>query len=427
LVFLHQCLGDDFEVYFQPFLNGDRPDIIVMRKGSGVLVFEVKDWNLDAYYIDPHGKWRLKENDASIENSPLEQVRAYKQHLYDWHIDGLLKKGLDNDDYFGVVYCAIYFHRHDEVVARRFCENGDGYTQILGRDSLIEDRLRSLLHICYLDRQSRYFNNALYESFRRHLRPPKHMMEEGKTFDYKPKQKALMESHPIEQKIRGVAGSGKTTVLAKRAVNACLRTGSRVLVLTFNITLRNYIHDKISEVKAEFKWDGFCIIHYDLFFEIEANNYNLPVKDWERDRSNIKFFAPVEHETCRYDAIFVDEIQDYKAAWISIIKRYFLTKGGEFVVFGDEKQNIYGRTLEEDKKPNTTIPGRWNELTDSFRSSSKIMRLAIEFQKHFFHDKYDLDVVDKQRDLFGETQHVKYIDMKIMPLRSSYSNKYTEQ
>ncbi|MBK7441030.1 MAG: hypothetical protein IPI65_05750 [Bacteroidetes bacterium] len=42
LEFLEKSFDDSFEVYFQPFLNGDRPDIILMRKGYGVIVIEVK-------------------------------------------------------------------------------------------------------------------------------------------------------------------------------------------------------------------------------------------------------------------------------------------------------------------------------------------------------------------------------------------------
>ena len=31
--FLLENLNDEYEIYFQPFLNGDCPDIILMRKG----------------------------------------------------------------------------------------------------------------------------------------------------------------------------------------------------------------------------------------------------------------------------------------------------------------------------------------------------------------------------------------------------------
>src|SRR5699024_8639232 len=40
----------------------------------------------------------------------------------------------------------------------------------------------------------------------------------------------------------GVAGSGKTVVIATKAAEA-IRQGERVLVLTYNITLRHYIRD----------------------------------------------------------------------------------------------------------------------------------------------------------------------------------------
>jgi len=35
LKFLDKELDSSFEVYFNPFMNGDRPDIVIMRKGYG--------------------------------------------------------------------------------------------------------------------------------------------------------------------------------------------------------------------------------------------------------------------------------------------------------------------------------------------------------------------------------------------------------
>ena len=52
-----------------------------MRKGSGVIIFEVKDWKLRNYYIDEKTKWKLLSNDAYIK-SPLKQVDGYKENLY---------------------------------------------------------------------------------------------------------------------------------------------------------------------------------------------------------------------------------------------------------------------------------------------------------------------------------------------------------
>ena len=49
LDFLYKHLDDTYEIYFQPFLNGDRPDFIIVRNGYGVLIIEVKDWILKKY------------------------------------------------------------------------------------------------------------------------------------------------------------------------------------------------------------------------------------------------------------------------------------------------------------------------------------------------------------------------------------------
>lgn len=57
LNFLSSVLDDSFEVFFNPYLNGDRPDVLIMRKGYGVMVIEVKDWYLSNYKLDDKKKW----------------------------------------------------------------------------------------------------------------------------------------------------------------------------------------------------------------------------------------------------------------------------------------------------------------------------------------------------------------------------------
>lgn len=52
LNFLARVLDDSYEVYFNPYLNGDRPDVLIMRKGNGVMVIEVKDWNLNNFELN---------------------------------------------------------------------------------------------------------------------------------------------------------------------------------------------------------------------------------------------------------------------------------------------------------------------------------------------------------------------------------------
>lgn len=131
-----------------------------------------------------------------------------------------------------------------------------------------------------------------------------------------------------------------------------------------------------------------------------------------KDYENESFFEPVKDEVTKFDAVLIDEIQDFKSEWIRIVENYFLREGGEFVVFGNEKQNVYWRALGGDKRPNTTISGAWKELNDLSRSNDRVINLAFEYQDHFFHDRYDLDEIEipKQERLFEE-QRLRYLSL----------------
>ncbi len=201
------------------------------------------------------------------------------------------------------------------------------------------------------------FSDELYTSFKRFLSPPLHLTENGKNISYSRRQIEIIHSQNRQQRIKGVVGSGKTTILAARAVEAYKRTKGKILILTYNITLKNYIHDKISQVRAEFPWENFTILNYHTFINNELNNLGVDVgvpekfnelsleqkeKYFESNYySNKQLFTDNVETIVQYDAIFIDEIQDYKRPWMEIIKEFFLVDGGEYVLFGDVKQNIY--------------------------------------------------------------------------------------
>jgi len=427
--FLTSSLPDDYEIYFQPQINGDNPDIVLMRKGSGVLIIEVKDWALEHYRVDEKGSWFLKSNDSLLK-SPLEQVKTYKHNLYSLHIPGLLEKKIMDKKIFALISTVVYFHKESTSSVGSFVKNKDRYVDLLGYDSLDAEEFNKILHKRYLSRKSSFFTEELYYKFKRFLQPPYHFIEKGKETKYTLKQQELFISKKDkQQKIKGVAGSGKTLVLARRAVDAYKKTEKRVLILTYNITLKNYIHDKISEVREDFSWDNFYIDNYHNFLNSQANNLSIDIQYNENnneshsDYEDLGLFENCKDKIIKYDSIFIDEIQDYKTEWIKIVKKYFLSKNGEFVVFGDEKQNIYNRKMDLEHKPNTTIPGRWAELNESFRFSNKIAKIALRFQKEFFMQKYDLDNIKivKQDSMFSD-ENIEYLRFSNKPADELINN-----
>jgi len=389
LKYLQDALDDDVEIYFQPFLNGDKPDVILLQRYAGITIIEVKDWNLDHYYLDEKAHWILEHNQAQIK-SPIAQVETYKNNLFGLHIYGLAEKKALNTRYYGIVKTAIYFHKETTNRINEFMQRDrkKQYSQLLSSNNL---------HTLDLPRKynenNALFTDDIYQEMIRYCQPPFHALEQGQDIVYSKRQDELTVSQAEHKKIRGAAGSGKTMVLAKRAVNAHKRHGKAVLILTFNLALKNYIHDNISDVRENFKWDNFKIINYHQFFKSEANNHNLHVTDLSTFDDET-FFDCVKNKIEKFETILIDEIQDYKTTWIRLVKEYFLEGNGELIVFGDEKQNIYDNELDKDHKPNTTIMGRWNELKESYRMGSMMANIASEFQKTFFIDKYETELIE---------------------------------
>lgn len=439
LNFLDKNLSSEFEIYFQPYINGDKPDIVVLKKNGGAIIIEVKDWSLDHYYIDENTDWILKKNDAKLK-SPLSQVKSYKDNLYNLHIDNLLPKSLQNKYYKAIVNTVVYFHCEyesringfilDDFEDKRYSKYRTfvKYIQCWGKDSLTQNRLNDFLNLTRLNKLSKLFDDNLYNSFKRYLQPPFHMLEEGKYISYTKEQQVLIRSEQRpRRKIKGLAGSGKTFVLAKRAVNAYLRTKSKVLILTYNLSLKNYIHDRISDVRENFPWENFHITNYHQFIKSEANNYGLEIKSLS-PFSDINFFEPVKNEINKYQVILIDEIQDYTSSWLEIITKYFLEEDGEFVVFGDEKQNIYNRPLDENSDPKTIgIRGDWNRsLNVSKRFADEIGRLALEYQKELMTKKYsieELQIISNPTFEF-EQKLLKYTNFGIETTAKDLFDKY---
>lgn len=421
LNFLLDNLDDTYEIYYQPYLNGDNPDFAIMRKGSGVLLIEVKDWNLNHYYVDEKTKWRLQKDNTPIK-SPLNQVENYKSNLFHLHLEVLFKKSIKSKNHWATVNCAVYFHKATEQSLKSFLLNGFNkkedepykkfvsYFGLLGYNSLTKENLNRLLTKFWLNKPSFYFDETLYNSFQRYLKPPIHQIEEGINIIYSREQQELIRSEiRPRRKIKGVAGSGKTLVLAKRAVNAYKRTDNQILVLTYNLSLKNYIHDRISDVREEFNWNNFYITNYHQFFKTQANNYNLEIQNlgsWQ----DTSFFESAKDSIKKYDVVLIDEIQDYMQSWIDIITTYFTHSETEFVVFGDEKQNIYERELDENNEPIVrTVTGVWNKsLNVSHRFASNIGNIAMKFQKTIFGLKYSVDELKVMSQIDFEKRIIEY-------------------
>lgn len=383
---LQSILSTSDIIYITPDINGTTPDFVIIRPNVGIIIISVFEEKLsncikdDSGLItvtDPNNHKRLIESPYSSlevsQNLIIESIKEFTEAVIVSNRNlGLVKK---------VLICSKgTYNECIDLLGR------SPYISVYGaefiKDSNVSKRLFSDLRFHY---RTEYFDNTVLNRLKRILSPQWHSCREGQEVNLSTQQKRLSKSIAgALRKISGVAGAGKTQVLATRAVDAQVRTGGEILLLTFNITLANYMRMRIGQVRADFPWDKINIDYYHRFFRKHANANNLHV--YFESYDNVNFFQSVEDNLPKFDAIFIDEVQDYLTNWLQLLKQYFLKPGGEFVVFGDPKQNIYHREL--DKEGNIKlgiIPGVWNkELSKGHRfTNPSLAGLATDFQRSF--------------------------------------------
>jgi hypothetical protein len=64
--FLDEQLPQQWRIYVQPYVNDMRPDIVVMNPWVGMVVFEVKDWDISVAIGNASG---TKDGERSVGSS----------------------------------------------------------------------------------------------------------------------------------------------------------------------------------------------------------------------------------------------------------------------------------------------------------------------------------------------------------------------
>lgn len=462
LKYLETHFDESADVYFQPFFNGDRPDIVIIHKTKGIIIVEVKDWHLEYYELDNKNRWLLKK-DKTVLRSPFAQVFTYKKNIFDIHVNGFLDKKIENRYFYKLISCFVYFHYESKKSLNTFYSSELKNNAENQRENLNKFNVGKINLNCYekndrwLKEKQQQFNRDLYANtitkdqltklkfpyqtscdlypesvyleLLRYLEPPVHYKTQGKLIKYSTEQARCSESYaPRLSKIKGVAGAGKTLTLAKLAVNAHKRHQDKILILTYNLTLKNYVHDKISNVREDFNWGVFFINNYHQFITLALNTAGVELSPPETDNSkdiedyfdsiysNINLFDGFEI-SYKYKTILVDELQDYKPVWIQIIKKYFLAADGEMVLFGDSGQDIYDRNTSTkalssfDRFENF---GQWLTLPSYYRFTDYFLpRLANSFRSKFLNDTKEPESEQLLLIAGGHNRCISYLPQKL--------------
>lgn len=410
LRFFDENLPSEWEIYIQPHLNGLRPDFVVLNPRGGIGVFEIKDWDLSAmhYFVrqDAWGHAALwAERDGKEfclqSQNPVTKVNLYKKEIFDLYCPRIKPGEGWATITAGVIFPFAYAGQVRSLLSP-FLQKQEGekyarYQPISGIQELKSGNLSAVF-----PESNRAYSKLMSESLAADLRgwlvePDfSHQQRLPLGLDKAQRQLATSRTETGYRRIKGPAGSGKSLVLAARAA-ALANEGKSVLVATFNITLWHYLRDLIvREIASPAHLKNVTFTHFHLWCKhvcYEAGwdkRYDELVASQEADTLSVGLPMLADEAVStpgavRFDAILVDEGQDYQPLWWNVLRKA-LAPGGEMLLVADATQDIYGHAhawTDEVMTGAGFSGGRWAELAISYRLPPDAMNYAMRFAETY--------------------------------------------
>jgi uncharacterized protein YjbI with pentapeptide repeats len=446
LNFFDENLSEEWEIYVQPHLNGLRPDFVLLNPNIGIAVFEVKDWNLNAMpyrvkQIDDETPqlWATSKDgiDFRVKDNPIEKIALYKENianLYCPQIDILNTENTAN--YYNLITAGVIMTSTTTQIARDlfkpflrkkgFLGSLQTYYPVVGFDAVLEDVFPA--SVLKDDETAGLMTPEIAKSLRSWLVEPDFAVTQRQPLELNKKQRVLVTTRTSSgnRRIKGSAGSGKSLVIAARAAQLSSED-KEVLVVTYNITLWHYLRDLAVRYPVENKRikDNITWLHFhewcklvickqagldDEYNALWQGNPDIS-KVLEIDIVNLVNTA-VEtggDSIQKYDAILIDEGQDYNINWWNALRRV-LQPGGEMVLAVDETQDIYERAIHWTGRGNNAgFSGPWLSLNTSYRTPPSLIKYLRDFSQRYLEGMVNLPQSENEEDKW--TAHLSWIQI----------------
>lgn len=393
--------------WYLPDIQGKEPDFLLFADDIGLIIFEVKDWSLDQikevnpsyFVIDINGTSEQRKN-------PLFQARDYFGSIMDMiKKDGYLVSNEPNAKgnpkipiNIGVVFPNINKYE--------YLEKGMGKVIDSGRVFFWDD-LHPQSPLCS-DPSGRCFQETLRRMFTPlfdfritgkelgHLKQLLFPIVRIELPDRSHEKKRAEDTHSLKlldhhqesiarqydgghRIITGPSGSGKTLILVHRAAllkryNPTIRN---ILFVCYNITLVNYVRRLLSDKHVPLGEGGVEVMH---FFELcgRITGEEIPYEKADTEYYDLVIQDTLEKlpaSTLKYDAILVDEGQDFSDDMLRIVMTLLNPATNHLTIALDENQNIYQRRRSW-KELGIQARGRVHRVTWVYRNTQEIANFA---------------------------------------------------
>ena len=413
---LKDCLEDNAWVWHNipvgPF--GRHPDFVALHPQQGIVVLEVKDWRLDTLGEANSKQVELITDRGNVwTDNPFEQVRNYMFNVVD-----LLKRDpllVNEGGSFkgkpvfsfghGVVFANITRKQFEQTNLREVfpperCIFRDEMTESVDPDvfrervwRMVSPRIGPALSLPQIDRvrallfpEIRVTQIALpFDESPEKSSPAGDRILEVMDMQQELLARSMGEGHRI---VRGVAGSGKTLILAFRAEQIARAASRPVLLLSYANGISGRLENAMQDRGVE---DKVVTSTFHSWCWKMLRTYGLPIPTekeipdfTERQAANVQAVLDAAERGLipggQYDAVLIDEAHDFEPQWLALAAKMVNPDTKALMIVYDDAQAIYkGRTRPVWKQLGIEAAGRTTVLKVNYRNTAQILRFARKF------------------------------------------------
>ncbi len=386
-------------LYFQPRIKKYNPDFILVDQHKGVSIIEVKDWSLQD--IDETNQLHFiinktqRHNPLFITNEYFNTAKSRMQNQI-----SLL------DDNYNLKY-GLYSNLVLTNIKSRELEEWDSCFFQPPTKCITTERITNLVVDDLFSEEERYINDYDFSIIRSTFFPEikvKSVQKELWEFGRKnTTENSIIKTLDVEQEkfakrlpyghymVSGIPGSGKTVILLARAINLIREHPNwKVKIITYNTTLATKLKHKLESIYEDLDVMGVNYQNIDIstFHSLAKSVADVgivPDPTPENYWDVILPFKAIENARPTYDAILIDEYQDFLDVWLKLclklcVKHEYNNQETEnLFLAGDRLQSIYNPSTHNWKSLGINIAGRSKLLKTSYRSGSTHINLALDY------------------------------------------------
>ncbi|HCD9752273.1 NERD domain-containing protein/DEAD/DEAH box helicase [Pseudomonas aeruginosa] len=427
---LEKKLDDDYLCWFNVPVgdNALHPDVILVHPQRGMLVLEVKDWSLERITFMDKAQARIRDGAGErTHKHPLEQAREYTFEVVKTLRKDAALKQPESAARPGQLVMPFGFGVVLSNVTRSQFEQTDLHEVLDPHKVIFQDEMTESV-------DSEAFQQRLWDLFpypfhcqlspeqldrvRYHLFPEVRVSQQSgqfglfsaseaplpsliKVMDLQQEQlaRSLGDGHRV---IHGVAGSGKTMILAYRCKHLAALASKPILVLCYNRSLAGRLNQLMVErglgdkvkVRSFHAWCRELLVEHGL--ELPGATLSVNEKMETMVRQVVDGANDGRIPGARYAAVLIDEGHDFQPDWFRLAVRMVDGDSGSLLVLYDDAQSIYrpkgGRRLDFSfASVGIRAQGRTTILRTNYRNTLEVLSVARAFAHDLLAAREDSD------------------------------------